>query len=190
MSSEERSLADQPPQTPDPVSPFGPFVNPAGPNPPVEVASIVDTILELDEFLSGDVRRAEKSARFCTKPWLEADIDELDADLQPLIDSVGNPRPGSEESARDLSMRIQAIRVEMGQAFRTVRMGQLSSDDWKAFNTKHRAVLDKGAPYPVEFYDELIAVSALRPLIPVEKVRLLRSSVIRRSTSWPTRRGV
>jgi hypothetical protein len=165
-----------------------PLGNPDGPPaiPVIPAASIVDTILDLDELLSADVRRAEKTARFCTKPWLEADIDELEAELAILLDSQGNPLPtpdraleesDSPRTAEQVALEIQHLRVEMGQAFRSVRMGQLPDDEWGEFKTKHRETLDKGAPYPNELFDELIAASAIRPPIPIEKVRALRSQL-------------
>lgn len=176
----ERSLADEP-QAPAAPSPAAgtthPLGNPDGTPPPVPAASIVDTILDLDELLSADVRRAEKTARFCTKPWLEADIDELMAQLDMITDDRGVPLVGQEEVAVDLSQRIESLRVEYGQAFRSVRMSQLPADKWAEFKTKHRETLDKGAGFPDAFYDELIAVSALRPAIPLEKVQLLRKQL-------------
>jgi hypothetical protein len=90
---EERSLGDEPTTHPAAASPLG-TPNPApGEAPPIEPppVSIIDTILQLDDYLSGDVRRAEKTARFCSKPWLEADIDELLFELEGLTDAQGNP---------------------------------------------------------------------------------------------------
>jgi hypothetical protein len=74
------------PPTRHPAEPAAPAIDPP-------VVSIVDTILQLDAYMSGDVRRAEKTARFCSKPWLEADIDELVFELQGLVDELGNPLP-------------------------------------------------------------------------------------------------
>jgi hypothetical protein len=68
--------------------------------PPAEpvLDIIVDTILDLDGLLSADVRRAEKTARFCSKPWLEADIDELVFELESLTDNDGIPLPAGEHA--------------------------------------------------------------------------------------------
>jgi hypothetical protein len=175
----ERSLADEPQTAPDAPSPAPgthPLGNPDAP-PPVPAASIVDTILDLDELLSADVRRAEKTARFCTMPWLEGDIDELEYALEALLDENGNPGEGQDAEAERIAREIQGKRVEYGKAFRSVRMGQLPADQWAAFKTKHRETLEKGAPYPDSFYDDLIAVSALRPPMPIEKVRELRTKL-------------
>jgi hypothetical protein len=139
--------------------------------------SIVDTILNLDELLSADVRRAEKTARFCSKPWLEADIDELAYELDSLTDAEGNPGQGQEVEALRVATELQTKQAEYGASFVSVRMGQLPSDDWQAFRTTWREVLEKGAPYPNEFYDALIAASALRPPITVEQVGQLRAKL-------------
>jgi hypothetical protein len=180
MPAEERSLGDDP--TTEPASPFGsPNTGPGAPPIEIPTVSIIDTILQLDALLSADVRRAEKTARFCTKPWLEADIDELKAELEQLVDANGDPLPHGEAALGDqvrtpeqVALQIQTLQAEMGAAFRSVRMGQLSSDDWQVFKAKWRKVLDKGAPYPNEFYDDLIGQSALRPQIPAEKAAELR----------------
>lgn len=174
----ERSLADEP-QVPAAPSPAAgathPLGNPDGAPPPVPAASIVDTILDLDELLSADVRRAEKTARFCTKPWLEADIEELEYELEAMLDENGNALEGQEAAAEAKAREIQELRVQYGQAFRSVRMGQLPADKWGEFKAKHRETLDRGAPFPDAFYDELIAASALRPAMPLEKVQHLRT---------------
>jgi hypothetical protein len=182
---EERSLGEAGPDT-APTSPFG-TPNP-GPSetatidPPV--VSIVDTILQLDAYMSGDVRRAEKTARFCSKPWLEADIDELVFELQGLVDELGNPLPVGERAVgeqvrtpQQVALEIQTLQAEMGAAFVSVRMAQLPSDDWQEFRTKWRTVLDKGAPFPNDFYDDLIGVSAKTPSITADQAATLRTKL-------------
>lgn len=181
---EERSLAGDVDQTdPAPAAPAAghPLGTPNPvPLPEPPVVSIVDTILDLDELLSADVRRAEKTARFCSKPWLEADIDERTFELDSLTDDQGNPLPADGEQARtahQVALEIQTLQAEYGAAFRSVRMGQLPSDDWQAFRTKWRTVLDKGAPYPNDFWDDLIGVSSLRPKITAAQSAELRKRV-------------
>jgi hypothetical protein len=175
---EERSLAGDISTPPPPAAehPLGtPNPDPAATEPPA--VSIVDTILNLDELLSADVRRAEKTARFCAKPWLEAEIDELIYELESLTDELGNPLQGQEEAAVEVATRIQAKQAEYGAAFVSVRMGQLPSDDWKAFDGKWRDVRQSGPPFPNEFYDALIEVSALRPKITAAQAGQLRTKL-------------
>jgi hypothetical protein len=177
---EERSLAGDDTTVPPPVpadSPLG-TPNPAAAataEPPA--VSIVDTILNLDAYLSGDVRRAEKTARFCTKPWLEADIDELVYELESLTDETGNPQQGQDEAAREVAVKIQTLQAEYGAAFVSVRMGQLPSDDWRAFRTKWRETLDKPGEKPNTFWDALIETSALRPTITAAQAAQLRKKL-------------
>lgn len=187
MPDDERSLAGEtaaPPPAPASEHPLGtptPAPGAAIDPPPV---SIIDTILQLDDFLSADVRRAEKTARFCAKPWLEADIEELIYELDGLTDAQGNPLSTPEASLGDqartavqVAMEIQTLQAEYGAAFVSVRMGQLPSDEWQAFRATWRQVLDKGAPYPSEFYDALIEASALRPKITAAQAAKLRSKL-------------
>lgn len=162
------------------ASPLG-TPNPA-PGAEIPTVSIIDTILQLDDYLSGDVRRAEKTARFCSKPWLEADIDELKFELDGMVDDKGSPLPRGEHAIGErvrtpeqVALEIQTLQAEMGAAFVSVRMAQLPSDKWQEFRTKWREVLEKGAPFPNDFYDELIEVSAKAPTISVEQAAKLRT---------------
>lgn len=185
-STAERSLADEPTETVTAPtgSPLGtpnpaPRERPDAPAVVPPVVSIVDNILELNDYMSADVRRAEKTARFCSKPWLEAEIDELVYELESLTDDQGIPIK-VEDGARDavtVALEIQTKQAEMGAAFVSVRMGQLPSDDWGEFKTKWRAALDKGAPYPNDFYDELIGESSLRPKITAAQSAALRKKL-------------
>jgi hypothetical protein len=184
---EEHSLGEPTPDT-APASPFGtPNPGPAaaaGPAIDPPVVSIVDTILQLDAFMSGDVRRAEKTARFCAKPWLEADIDELVFELESLVDPMGNPLPAGEHAVGEqvrtpeqVALEIQTLQAEMGAAFVSVRMAQLTSDDWQAFRAKWRKVIDGPPPYSNEMYNELIEVSAKTPKITADQAAELRTKL-------------
>lgn len=185
---EERSLGD--PAVTDtsttPASPLG-TPNPApGAAPPIQIptVSIIDTILQLDDFLSGDVRRAEKTGRFCAKPWLEADIDELNFELDSLVDAQGNPYPRGEtaigeqsRTAVTVALELQTKQAEYGAAFVSVRMAQLPSDRWQEFQAKWREPLAKGSPYPNPLYNELIELSAKAPTITAAQVAQLRTKL-------------
>jgi hypothetical protein len=182
----EQSVSDTEPFTPQPGA-GAPSDHPLV-KPPV--VSIVDNILDLDELMSADVRRAEKTARFALKAYLEADIDELEAELESLSDELGNPLNNKDRAvaetdkdgqprrtALDVAMEIQTLRAEYGASFKSVRMRQVPDDDWDAFRTKWKKALDEGSPYPREFWNELIAMSAHQPKIPVETVRAMRKKL-------------
>lgn len=159
-------------------TPENPFVKPDG--QPVD-ASIVDTILDLDAILSADVRRAEKTARFSVKPWLEAEIDELDAALAALTDEHGNPLDtleaglGELSPAMQLAQQIEELRREYTASMQSVRVRQLPADKWTAFQAKWRDALDKQPPFPDEMWDELIAACAIAPAMTLDQVRQLRT---------------
>jgi hypothetical protein len=76
-----------------------------------------------------------------------------------------------------VALEIQTLQAEMGAAFVSVRMAQLPSDKWQEFRAKWREALDKGAPYPNEFLDALIEVSAKTPTISAEQAAGLRKQL-------------
>lgn len=146
--------------------------------------SIVDTILNLDEFLSGDVRRAETTARFCTRPELEAAMEDLNAELDSLTDSQGRPLPvvdedlaGGGRSALVVASEIKTLQQEYAAAMRSVRMRAMGEDDWTAFQARHKKAIEEGVPYPLEFWEDLIVRSAAAPKFTAETLRDFRSKV-------------
>jgi hypothetical protein len=157
--------------------------------PVVDLPSIVDTILDLDAFLSGDVRRAERTARFATKPDLEADIDELDALLDNLTDAQGRPLKAEQDGepalgdssstseALTVATQIKDLQAEYAASFRSIRLRQMPDDDWDAFQIKHKDTLAKGAPYPKELLNELIVASAIAPTVSDEQIKKLRKKI-------------
>lgn len=158
------------------------------PNPfekPTTDPSIVDTILDLDEFLSGDVRRAEKTAYFATKPHLEAEIDELEAQLAEITDEHGRPAAQGDVSIADgehpavvLAKEIEAKRAELHKSRKGVRVRQLSSEDWAAFKEKHKKPLaDPEHPNRKAMWNELIVACAIAPVFTPEKLVSLRKLV-------------
>jgi hypothetical protein len=172
--------------------------------------SIVDSILKLDEFLSGDVRRARKSAIFYTRPDLEARLDDLDEEFASLTDAQGRPRPVIDQpldgggdggrSAQAVMLEREEVAAEYAASRVRVEMEQLDEDDWTAHMARHKKTLDEDAPgpYKPEFYEETIALSAVAPRMTVEQVRALRKRVGRPvydtlfNTAWAvnTRSGV
>lgn len=152
-----------------------------------ETPSIVDTILDLDEFLSGDVRLAEKTAYFTTEPQLEAEIDELEAKLAELTDEFGNPVDlaagdvsvsEGRHPAYDLADEITAKRARLNKSRRGVRVRQLNSTEWAAFKEKHKKPLaDPEHERRQAMWDELIVACAIRPEFTPEKLKKLRTMV-------------
>ncbi|WP_193613163.1 hypothetical protein [Nocardioides lijunqiniae] len=156
--------------------------------PVIREPSIVDTILDLDKFLSSDVRLAEKTARFCTRPDLEAKLDELEHQLALLVDEAGRPLPGTDDSlagadgageALAVAQEIYAVRQEMAAAFRSVRMRQLPDDEWQAFKVEHKEAMDstEQGPARVRMLDELLLKSAVAPKISASQLAQLRHQV-------------
>lgn len=151
----------------------------------IDHGSIVDTVLKLDEFLSGEVRRAEKSAAFYTRPDLEATIEDLHAELNALLDSNGRPlRPVDQDladgarSAAVVQQELRDVQAEYAASRRTVRMRAMDEDEWAAFQGRHRAVFSEGLlPYPPEFWEDLIVRSASAPRFTPEQLREFRAKV-------------
>jgi len=146
--------------------------------------SIVDTILNLDDFLAADVRLAEKTARFCTQPELEARIETLHAELDSLTDNDGRPLAtddddlaGAERSANVVNSELITAQREYAAAMRSVRMRQMDEDDWVAFMKTHQKDLDEGIPYPPSFYEDLIVGTAVAPRFTVAKLQAFRKKV-------------
>lgn len=166
-----------------------PFEKPVAPTAPSlnGERSIVDTMLDLDEFLSGEVRLAEKTAYFATRPDLQADIEALEHQLEMLTDALGRPLGNEigeasigdgEPTVLKLAREIEAKRAEYNASLRGVRVRQLQSDDWAAFRTKHkRALADTENPIPSAVWDELIVACAIQPEFTLEKIRALRKKV-------------
>jgi hypothetical protein len=162
-----------------------PFGNPNGTTelPGID-KSIVDSVLNLDDFLAGDVRLALKQASFYTRPDLEAEIEELNAELDSLTDSQGRPLPvldatvaDGERSAAVVAQLVADKQREYAQSRRVIVMQQLDEDDWAAFQALWKDALAKDPPYPPEFYADLISKCALRPAIPADKVAEFRKKV-------------
>lgn len=153
--------------------------------------SIVDTMLDLDDFLSGDVRLAERSASFATKPDLQAVIEELNGELDGLTDERGRPMVDPEASVSDsgvarvadVNARLQTAQREYAASFRSVRMRQMNSDEWAAFRKKHERAIaanadsSQEAPLPQALLDELIVTCAVRPTFTDEQLAKFRQRV-------------
>jgi hypothetical protein len=171
------------------------------PTPPTSTSaevdpSIIDTILDLDAYLSADVRRAEKTAPFSTKPHLEAQLDVLDRELQLLAGGNSTARQLDEplgaggRTARVVAQERQAVAAEMLAAMKGVRFRALSTEDWEAFEAKHKQVLDNPEADKNELLDELIVLCAVAPAISAKKLVALKGligitqTIVLRNTAW------
>lgn len=144
---------------------------------------IVKTILDLDELLSADVRLAEKTVVVYLKPWLEADIDALDIELEGLVDDMGRPLADEEESlsggggrtAQMVAAERQAKEREYAASGRNIRVKQLEPEEWAAFRKKWRTPMaDATSEQRTEMWNDLIAQCAIAPTISPEKVVEMR----------------
>lgn len=153
-----------------------------------EQPSIINEMLDLDDFLATDVRRAEKTEVLYTKPHLEAEIDDLELELQRLTDgsgalpadeeaAVGDVPTGGDRTAEVVAAEIQAKRREYAESGKKILLRQLASEDWTAFEQQWKTAFDNGAPYPAEMWDDLIAKSAVTPAMPLDKVKALRAKL-------------
>lgn len=148
-----------------------------------DAKSIVDNILDLDDFLAKDVRRALKQAAWFTRPELEADIEQLNSELDQLTDGQGRPLPEIDatlergRNARVVAMELQAVQKAYAASRRVILMQQIDEDDWTEFQNRWKEALDGEPPYPAEFYEDLISRSAHKPKITPEQVAQLRKKV-------------
>lgn len=155
-----------------------------------ELPSIVDQILDLDEIEAVNVRRAEKTARICIRPDLEADIDVLKAELGDLVDENGrpideiDPSLGSDggRTAAVVSAEIRAKQIEMAQAMRSIRMRALDSDAWQAFKARHKAAFEsddyiRHGLLTRPAYEELVILCAFAPSFDAEAIQKAKANL-------------
>lgn len=159
-------------------------VNGTTPTAVADHTSIVDQVLDLDDFLSSDVRLAVKQGAFYTRPDLEAAIEDLNAELDSLTDAQGRPLPvldravgDGERSALVVAQELADLQKEYARSRRVIVMQQLNDDGWAEFRATWKTALDGNPPYPPEFYSDLISRCAVRPKIPADKVPELRQKL-------------
>ncbi|UUW88469.1 hypothetical protein [Pimelobacter simplex] len=160
---------------------------PAANVPTADTAGLIDDFLDLDEILSAQVHRAEKTEILYLKPHLEAEIDALEADLEKAVsnprwlDAVGEVAVGDQAddsaTAEDLAEQIQSKRREYAESGKKVLLRQMPSDEWTEFEATWKKVLEAGSPYPAEMWDDLISKCAVRPTMPVDKLKALRKKL-------------
>lgn len=146
--------------------------------------SIVDELLDLNDFLSGDIRLAVTQAAFYTRPELEADITSLNAELDSITDSQGRPLTEVDPAVGDGERSVPVVQQELlakqrqyAASRRVVLMQQLDVDDWTAFQEKWKEAMAGSPPYPPAFYIELITRCATNPKIDAENLAQLRKRV-------------
>lgn len=150
--------------------------------------SIIDEILDIDALLASEIERSERSEILYTKPHLEAKIDALDSELERANIGAESNLPDGERSVGEapategrttevIAREIQALRAEYAASGKIIRLRQLPSEDWTAFEAHWKDALAKGAPYPVEMWDDLISKCAIAPELPITKVRALRKKL-------------
>lgn len=160
---------------------------PAANVPTADTAGIIDDFLDLDEILSAQVHRAERTEILYLKPHLEAEIDALEAELEKAASNphwtdtsgeaaVGD-QPAGSATAEELAEQIQAKRREYAESGKKVLLRQLPSEEWTGFEATWKKALDTGSPYPAEMWDDLISKCAVRPTMPVDKVKALRKKL-------------
>jgi len=144
-------------------------------------ASIVDTILDLDELLSAQVRRAEKTVPIYTRGDLEGRIDALDDELLSLVDETGRPYPDravGERNPAAVSAEIEQLRAEYATSKVNITVRQMASDDWDEFRNTHAEAMKKvGTSEELgnEFWDALVAATMVAKNVTVEKVSAMRT---------------
>lgn len=149
--------------------------------------NLVDQVLDLDAFLSGEAPLPEKSASFLTRPDLEADCDVLEDELNSLVDSQGNPlQPGGDDlagQARTAAVVLDELRtkrLELGASRRSVRFRAMPSTEWSAWRKAKK--LDEGGPIRPEHFADLIVRCAIRPTFTPESLAQFRAKA--GSAAW------
>ena len=141
--------------------------------------------LTFDDILN-TARLPEKRAKICLRADLEAERDEIMAELATLVgidgrlleqptDSDASLEDSNEARARALNTRLESITSEMRDSMRYVRMRGMSSDDLAAFN-KQWEPKDRKAD-ATEYNHRLVAACAVEPVLTLEQVRDLGKSL-------------
>lgn len=154
---------------------------------PDDGASIVNTLFTLDAYLASDVRRAEKTARFCTNPAIEAQMEDLVAELETLVDTQGRPKSTVDASMADggrsapiVAQEIEALEADYAKAMAIVLLKAMDEDDWTAFLALHKKVLSEPMPYPAAFYEDLILKSDPTITMPGGKPERISAEQVKR----------
>jgi hypothetical protein len=147
--------------------------------PTLSTPGLGETILTLDELMNS-ARRPERTARICLRPDLQADLDELEAQLGVYADSRGEFDPSDEALAggavSELANRIQQVREQMQASMRSVRVRAMPKDEWATFVETHSD--DKARDgFKPDFWPLLVSKCAIAPTFNTEQVTALRSTL-------------
>jgi hypothetical protein len=144
----------------------------------------ITRMLTVEDVLSR-ARLPEKRARVCLRADLQAEYDDLVAELSTLVNARGEllednqERAMGETSAQDraleLGERVEAVRREMAESMWFPLFRGLSTDDLAVFNKQH---IPKGEkPDLTEYNVRLVAECSVEPKMSVEQVQQIRKKL-------------
>lgn len=171
MTEYDQSVADTTPPA------GGVFGDPNGGLPEAVKSFTIDQVLEM-------AKTPEKRARVCLRGDLQAAYDERIAELATLVDAEGNliadadaavGDTSPEQRARELEDEAQDLRRQMADAMWLPLFRGLTSDDLALFNAAHSPKGDN--PDMTEYNTQLIAATAVEPVLSVDQVRALRKKL-------------
>lgn len=156
------------------------------------VPEVVDPVLpEIDgtawsvEDVLSMARLPEKTATLCLRSDLQGEFDALMAEFSTLVSPTGEVLDADEESsageeskegrATFLAKRLEDLRREMHEATWSVTFRAKSSDDWATFQRLHKP--KKDTDNHTDYYNRLIATTAVKPEISMEQVVKLRQAL-------------
>jgi hypothetical protein len=163
-----------------------PFGNPNG----VAVKTPTIKYLSLDEVLTS-AKRTRTIAHICMRADLQAEYDDLVAELATLVDHEGRLLATAEEAlgeeggaarAQEIDQRMRQLRLEMNQAMRQVEFEGMPEDKWRPWyntNFPHQRVKTARSsgqePDISDFNNKLIAETAVSPTFTEQDVAKLRT---------------
>lgn len=150
------------------------------PNGPTSESAVND--LTIDEILAR-AKTPERTARICLRADLQAEYDELVAELTDLVDAEGRVMVDDEatigetspaQRATEIEERLRLLRTEMAENTWAVRFRGLTTDELALFNREHEP---KGDQDWTEYNTHLVAACAVKPVLSVDDVRKLRKTL-------------
>lgn len=188
MSNPDVSLGDPTPADAPHEHTHGdsPFGNPNGHQSP-KVKQ-----LSLDEVLTS-AKRHRTIANICMRADLQAEYDQLVAELATMVDREGRLLATAEEAlgetgasarAQEIDLRMKQLRREMNESMRSVEFEGMPEDKWRPWYNEHfphrsvKAAASKGEEPDISAFNNLlIAETAVAPTLTVEDVVKLRSTL-------------